>query len=74
MRPQDIQEGRTYHNGKGKYRKVVLIGNRHKDDADLYYQPESKDYWLAMTLVGFAKWAKGEGRESIPKEDTKDGI
>lgn len=72
MSPQEIKEGSIYHNGKGRARKVILIGNRHKDDAELYYQPVGSTAWLHMTLKGFAKWAKGEGRESTPKEDTKD--
>ncbi|KAA8747127.1 hypothetical protein [Paenibacillus sp. UASWS1643] len=70
MSPHEIEVGKTYHNGKGKARKVILIGNHYKGDADLYYQPAYSSIWLPMTLKGFAKWAKGEGRESIPKEDT----
>lgn len=111
MSPNDIKEGAVYHNGKGRERKVMLIGNHYKGDADLLYRPLGSSAWLAMTLKSFAKWAKGEikpipkivycndceiekvvdqdkpnscpfceskdvrveGRESIPKEDTKDG-
>ncbi|OMF00271.1 hypothetical protein BK124_11470 [Paenibacillus amylolyticus] len=73
MSPKDIEVGKTYHNGKGKARKVILIGNHYKDAAELYYQPVDSSNWLPMKLKGFARWAKGEGRESIPKEDTKDG-
>lgn len=109
MSPNEIEVGKTYHNGKGKARKVILIGNHYKGDAELYYQPKNSPNWLPMTLKGFARWAKGEikpipkivycndceieevvdqdkpnscpfcesenvrveGRESIPKEDTK---
>ncbi|OPG91318.1 hypothetical protein B2I21_35045 [Chryseobacterium mucoviscidosis] len=73
MSPKEIKEGAIYHNGKGRARKVIMIGNHYCGDADLYYQPVGSSAWLHMTLKGFARWAKGEGRESIPKEDTKDG-
>lgn len=70
MNPKDIEVGRTYHNGNGKSRKVRLIGNRHNGNADLYYEPKGVNYWVPMSLKGFARWAKGEVRESTPKEDT----
>ncbi|WP_339306509.1 hypothetical protein [Paenibacillus sp. FSL R5-0519] len=74
MSPKDIKEGAVYHNGKGRARKVMVIGNHYMGDADLLYKPVGSSAWFAMTLKSFAKWAKGEVEESIPKEDTNDGI
>lgn len=69
MSPKLIEAGKTYHNGKGNQRKVILIGNRYKDDADIYYEPMGYGYWLPMTLKGFAKWAKGEVSQPAKGEE-----
>jgi hypothetical protein len=60
MSPHDIEVGRTYHDGKGQWRTIILIGNRHKDNGELYYRKENDTAWCPMTLKGFAKWAKGQ--------------
>ncbi|TKH43443.1 hypothetical protein C1I60_14210 [Paenibacillus terrae] len=60
MSPGAVKEGLTYHNGKGEKRKVILIGNRSGKDGELYYKKEHNSGWYPMTLIGFARWAKGE--------------
>ncbi|KOS02987.1 hypothetical protein AM598_09220 [Paenibacillus polymyxa] len=66
MNPSAVKEGITYHNGKGEKRTVILIGNRVGKDGELYYKKEHDSGWYLMTLLGFARWAKGEvsGKES----------
>jgi hypothetical protein len=66
MSPSDIEVGKTYHNGKGRARKVILIGNHYCGDAEIYYKPVGASVWLHITLKSFAKWAKGEIKP-IPK-------
>lgn len=67
MSPSAVKEGLTYHNGKGEKRTVILIGNRVGKDGELYYKRENDSGWYLITLLGFARWAKGEvsalGRE-----------
>ncbi|AKA44376.1 hypothetical protein PPSC2_27215 (plasmid) [Paenibacillus polymyxa SC2] len=68
------REGKTYHNGKGEQRTVILI-HRNGKDGVLFYNKEHDNGWYLMTLLGFAKWAKGEvlGRSySHEKETSKE--
>ncbi len=59
MKKDEIQIGKSYHNGKGQVRKVVdmveLVGYR---SPDVLYEEGSQVGRLL--LIAFAKWAKGE--------------
>ena len=69
MKKKEIQIGAVYGNGKGRYRRVLAIGNQYKlyptqmDDHTLQYEtlqnPTQRNGPRGnITVAGFAQWAK----------------
>lgn len=64
MRLEDIQEGKTYHNGNGLRRRVTSLKKLTLNGFDVFYIPISKSgkegkeqsCWCST----FAAWAKGD--------------
>lgn len=68
MKVSEIEVGKTYTNGKGRFRKVTKLSiNHHYDDYRClhYYIPNGpgKGESWEMTRRRFADWAKAEVTE-----------
>lgn len=79
MKLEDIEVGKIYHNGQGRYRKVVNIKRGDLVGADVYYQhvdvngnPLDNGKIRSCFITTFASWAKEIWHPEVADEEEDD--